>query len=164
MALSMTAVVSEIRDIIDEITEIKRVYAASETDREKRIPWAPGAAGLELPCVMVFPGADVGEGFQTYVGGATHEYLVSVQIFENVKEEGPANIMPLVDLIYAKFRENIKLGGASNAASITFAMMAEGSQGGMAPMPFAGVEYIGIELNIHVREEDSTLGAPEVGD
>ena len=163
MPLSMSAVVAEIRDIVAEVTQLKRVYAASETDREKRIPWAPGALGLELPCAMVFPGPDTGDGFVTHSNAATHEYLVSVQIFENVKEEGPSNIIGLVDLLYARFRLNVKLGGATNAASIVHALMAEGSQSGMVPIPFAGVEYIGIELNIHVREQDSTVTAPEVG-
>ena len=150
MALSMTAVIAQVRDLIAEVTGMKRVFAASETD-ENRIPGALN----EFPCAIVLPGPSAGD-YILSAGQQRHTYEVKVQVFEAGADMGSraAAVLPFVDLIIAKFEVNVTLGSRANHCIFR-------RQSGMVGLEYAGVTYTGYEITLEVSEQ--AVAAPAIG-
>lgn len=150
MTLSMATVVSHIRDLIAEITEFQRVYAASETG-DNGIPMAL----RQFPCAVVFPGPDVGNGYILSGGQHRHTYEVKVHIYEAgaLTAERAAAVLPMVDLVIEKFSGNVTLGNRANSCIYR-------RQSGLAVLDsFGGGEYTGYEVVLEVSEQATATPA-----
>jgi len=145
MALSMTTVIAQVRDLVATVSGINRVYAASETD-DNAIPPAIN----EFPAAMVIPGAS--QAFITTTG--RHTYEVKIQIFESGMEIGQraATVLPFVDALIALFVENTTLGNRCNSCVFQ-------SASGLIGLTYGGVEYTGYEIGLEVSEQAYTQPA-----
>lgn len=149
MPLSMVATVSRIRELVEEITGLERVYAASETD-ENAIPLALN----EFPCAVVYPGNTLDYSLSS--GGQRHTYEVHVLFFEAGMDLGEraAGIMPMVDLLIQKFEANVAMGGVANRVLFR-------RQNGLSTLDFGGGSYTGYDCLLEVSEQ--AIAAPAAG-
>lgn len=147
MALSQTTVLAQIRDLVDEVTGMERVYSPSETD-ENAIP----AAFPELPCAMVLPGPTL--EFVTTTG--RHTYEVKVQVFEAGGDIGSRvnSVLEFVDLIIAKFVVNVTLGNRANSCVFKRSSGLIGLEYGTP-----AIIYSGYEITLEISEQSYTTPA-----
>lgn len=141
MALSISTVIAQIRDLVATVTSMERVYSPSETD-ENAVP----AAFNELPCALVLPGPTVGE-YILQTGGQRHTYEVKVQVFEAGGDIGSRvnNVLPFVDRIISKFEANVTLGNRANSCVFR-------RHSGIVGLEYGGVTYSGYEITLEVSE------------
>lgn len=149
MAFSMTAAVAQVRVLVDELTGMTRVYAASENDANA-IPMALN----EFPCAMVLPGQTL--DYKLMKPHHRHSYEIKVQIFESGPDIGQRvnTVLPFVDLFIDKFRSNVALGMRVNSCLFD-------RQTGLIGLEYGGIEYSGYELVLRVSEEENTTA--EIG-
>ncbi len=155
MALSMTNVVAQIRDLVAGVTGLQAVYAPSETDGN-RLPLALN----DLPCAMVLPGPSL--EYLLSAGQHRHTYEVKIQIFESPGGDvGEATnaILPMVDRVIEKFAGNVALadsdGSNGRANSCVFAR-----HSGFVGLEFGDLPYVGYEVTLVVSEQASATPAP----
>jgi hypothetical protein len=145
MALSQTAVIERIRELIAEMTGIKRVYGSD----------LAGTSGLpggiaEYPSVLVFPGPTILYN-QNPGGSHRHEYEVVAQVLFGpvaATAEAAAGSTPVTDALITKFAANVQLGGHSVYAHF---LRSEG----LTSIAYGGMEYIGYELRLRVVESEA---------
>lgn len=150
MALSQSTTIAQVRDLVAEITAIKRIYAPSEND-DNRLP----AALNEFPAVLVLPGPTL--EYVLSAGQHRHTYEVKVSVFCNQGGdlgESAYQALPLVDAIIEKFTGNVTLGGRVNSNLF-------GKSSGFAALEYNGLEYIGWEITLRVSEQ--AAATPAVG-
>ncbi|HXG36522.1 MAG TPA: hypothetical protein VNL15_06110 [Dehalococcoidia bacterium] len=145
----MSAVIAQIRDLVDEVTDMERVYAPSETD-SNAIPLALN----EFPCALVFPGPTL-----EYIlsnGGHRHIYQVKVQVIEGsaLVSERAASVLPFVDRIIEKFAVNVTLGSRANSCIFE-------TQSGFVGLEYGGIDYLGYEITLRVSEQ--AAASPAIG-
>lgn len=145
MTLSQASVITRTRELLAEITGIKRVYGSDAT----------GVAGLpggiaEYPSILVFPGPTI--LYQQNPGGShRHEYEVVVQVLYGpaaATAESAAGSTPFIDSLITKFASNVQLGG--NAVYAHF-LRSEGLTG----IAYGGTEYIGYEIRLRIVESEA---------
>jgi len=149
MSLSMLTTVAQVRALVAEITEMARVFAASETD-ENRLP-----SGIsEFPCAVIYPGPDLGSGYILSAGQHRHTYEVIIDVFEAGADIGEraASVLPMVDRIIEKFSGNVTLGNRVNSCIYQ-------GQGGFTGMTYGGGEYTGYRITLRVSEQASATPA-----
>lgn len=150
MALSMLTTIAQVRDLLDEVTGIERIFAPSENDGNK----IPDALG-EFPSVVVLPGPDTGSGYILSAGQHRHTYEVKVLVFcrqGGDLGESAYQALPLVDAIIEKFVGNVTLGGRANSCIFR-------RQSGFSTLEYAGIDYLGWEITLEVSEQASATPA-----
>jgi hypothetical protein len=145
----MQTQIGRIRDLIAEIPGINEVYAASDVG-EDAIP----DSLQNFPAVIIYPGPDTGDGYVLNNSWQEHTYEVAVQIFESGGERA-SSVLPYVDAIIEKFRQNVTLG-----ARATYCVFSR--QSGFATLAYGGMDYLGYEITLEVNEQGATT--PETGD
>jgi len=149
MALSISTTLAQIRDLVDQVTGMERVYAPSETDANAIPP-----ALNELPCAMVLPGPTTGSGYILVSGNHRHTYEVKIQVFEGGGDIGSraASVLPFVDLILEKFVANVTLGNRVNSCVVK-------GHGGLVGLEYGGIVYTGYEITLEISEQASATVA-----
>lgn len=147
MALSTSTVLTNIRTLIDAVSDFARVYSASSNDANA----LPPALG-EFPAVLVLPGDTV----EYILSGGAHRHTYNVKVLvlcNQAGERGAAayQAIPLVDAILEKFAVNI--GGTwANSCLLS-------STSGFATIEYAGIDYLGWEITLRVSEQASATPA-----
>lgn len=149
--LSQTAVCAQVRDLVAQVTAMEHVYAASEND-ENSIP----NVIQDFPAAIVFPGGDVGDGYEIGNNWHEHTYEVIVQIMQGGPEPGErvATVLPFVNRIIELFTGNVTLGGR-----VAYCFFSH--QSGLAKLDYGGEEYDGYVIVLEVQE--SAAATPAVG-
>lgn len=150
MAISQSTAIGQMRDLLDEISTIERIYAPSENDGNK----LPDVIN-EFPTVTIMPGSTLDYILTT--GGHRHTYEVRVIIYcrqGSDTGESAYQAMPLVDSIIEKFVGNVTLGGRVNSCVVA-------RQSGFVNLEYNDIDYIGWEVTLRVSEQASA--APAVG-
>lgn len=148
MALSQYTALARIRDLIDEVADFERVYAATSDDAHA----LPGALN-DFPSVVVVPGPTV-EYILTQPQHR-HTYEVKVLVFCNQAGDlgqSAAQAMALVVGIIEKFVGNVTLGGRVNSCRFE-------RDSGMVTLEYAGIDYLGFEITLEVSEQSAANAA-----
>ncbi len=143
MAFSMKSTVAAIRAAISEVTAIQAVYSAAENDEHK----VPDAIN-EFPSVVVIPGPEAGPYIMGQ-GGHRRTYDVRVLVFCRAGSDTGESIyqgIDIVDLVIAKFADNVTLGGLVNVCKFE-------RQSGYVVLEWGGQEVEGIEITLRVSEQ-----------
>lgn len=154
MALSQTAVVSQVRRLVAEVGGVAAAYAASERG-EWGIPAALNEFGEQGEvCALVYPGAT--ESYLLGQGAHRHTYEVVIQVFAAGGELGDriADAMQYTDRLIEKFATNVALGGAGGTNSAVFSRCS-----GLIKLEYAGLSYSGIEVALRVSEQATATPA-----
>lgn len=142
MALDRTAATRRVRELVAEITNMKRVYAPSEND-ENAFP----AALKQFPCAIVRPGSLI----RNVIGlgsGERRDYEIIIEIFESGPDIGSRaySVLPFADLVCDKFMSNVALGGRVNGCRID-------RDSGFTGLEYAGADgYSGYQIFLAVSE------------
>ncbi len=147
MALSTATVIGQIRDLVAEVTDMERVYAASETDVNAIPP-----AINEYPAALVYPGAT--DVYMIGQGAHRHTYDVNIQVLQGGADVGTraATVLPFVDRIIEKFAVNVTLGNRANSCVFS-------RSSGFSTLEYAGIAYLGYEITLSVSEQASASPA-----
>ena len=149
--LSQTDVVKRVRELVAEITDVKRVYGSDTAGPEG----LPGGFG-EYPSILVYPGPTI-EYIQNPGGSHTHKYECAIQVFYGPVGDAAgaaAGSTPFTDRLIGKFVQNVTLGGRATYARFL-------RHTGLTSLAYGGQEYIGYEIALHVHEQESIT--PEGG-
>ena len=141
MPISAATTIARIRTLIAEVTDMERVFAASESD-ENAIPMSIN----EFPAALVYPGAT--DQYILHTGQHRHTYEVIIQVLEAGADVGEraAAVLPFVDRILEKLVGNVTLGGRVNSCLIT-------GNSGFSKLEYAGGEYLGYEITLTISEQ-----------
>lgn len=142
MAISMTAAINAIADLVRTVDGVEACYSAGEIGAEGM----PQALVGPFPCALVYPGADT-----LYVLTAPHHrhsYEVIVQVYAAGPDMGVAaySALPIVDAVIEKMLQNVTLNGVVNSCVYQ-------RQSGLSRLEYAGADYTGYELVFDVSEE-----------
>jgi len=147
MAISQSLVISSMRTLIDEVTQIERVYSAANADQHA-IPEAIN----EFPTIVVYPGETL-----EYILTAPHHrhtYEVNVDVYVRAGSDtgqSAALAMGIVEALMAKFAGNV---GGSWANSCVFLR-----NSGLAVLEYNAVDYLGWRLVFRVSEQAAITAA-----
>ena len=147
MALSMTTVVGQVRDLVDELTSLERVYAESETDAN-----ALPASLPQLPAAIVLAGESLGYILQP--GEHRHTYEVEIWLFiRGGGLDGNASVaLDAYQSLIEKFAVNVALGGRANSCIFS-------RQVGPVMEDYGGMEYLIRKVILRVSEQASATPA-----
>ncbi len=148
----MVNVIREIRSQVADVSELKAVYAASETGADG----LPDALNV-FPVAVVLPGADV--EYILHSGQHRHTYEVGVQVFEGSGDltARSTTLLPLIDRLIEEFTSNVSLAGSPLGALVTYCLFRR--QGGFEAIEYGGIPYLGYEITLEVSEEGAATPA-----
>ena len=148
MAISQATAIGRIRDLLDEISALERVFAPSENEADK----LPDVLN-EFPCVVVLQGTTLDYILTT--GGHRHTYEVRlVYYLRQGSDTGESAYqgVTIPDAIIEKFVGNVTLGGRVNSCVVA-------RQSGTSNLEYNEIDYIGGEIALRLSEQASATPA-----
>lgn len=146
----MIDTLARIHELVDELAAVRAVYSAAYDDARR----LPEALAL-FPSTLIYPGPDT-DPAEFSSGQTAHTYEVKLRtFFAEGGDVGHSAYQGLgfVDAVIAKFAANVTLGGRVGWIQYR-------RQSGFVQLQYNAVEYLGIDIDLELREVAAIIAAP----